>query len=116
MIFRTGDVPRAAFDLVRFASAAGHLNNVATVLGELAEKIEPAALVKLADAAAVAEVQRLGFLLDLVGAGERAEPLAAWLKARRCRPVLLAPLRAKGRAAVDRRWRVIPNVRIEVDQ
>ncbi len=30
-----------AFDLVRFAPAAGHIGNVVTVLGELAERIDP---------------------------------------------------------------------------
>ena len=37
-----------AFDIVRFAPAASHLNNVATVLGELAEKLDPAALALIA--------------------------------------------------------------------
>ncbi|MDA8126752.1 MAG: hypothetical protein M0009_16390 [Deltaproteobacteria bacterium] len=47
-----------AFDLVRFAPAAGHIGNIASVLGELAEKIAPEALAGLADLYAVSDVQR----------------------------------------------------------
>jgi predicted transcriptional regulator of viral defense system len=104
-----------AFDLVRFAPAAGHLNNVATVLGELAERLDPAALVKLAHAYAVPEAQRLGYLLEQLGQRKLAESLAGWLKIRRHRPALLAPGQAHGKASPDRRWSVIPNVTVEMD-
>ena len=56
-----------AFDLVRYQAAAGHLGNVATVLGELAERIEGQALVKFAHLVKIPDVQRLGNLLDAVG-------------------------------------------------
>ena len=99
----------AAYDLVRFAPAAGHLSNVATVLGELAEKIEPDALVALAPAYAVPEVQRLGYVLDLLGEHDLAAHLAAWLEIRRFRRVRLAPGEPDGGALADRRWRVAAN-------
>ena len=38
-----------AFDLVCYFAASGYAGNVATVLSELSEKLDPAALVKLAD-------------------------------------------------------------------
>ena len=46
-------------------SASGYLDNVATVLAELAESIEAAALEAEARRAPVAWVQRLGYLLVL---------------------------------------------------
>ena len=105
-----------AFDLVRFARAAGHWSNVATVLAELSEKLDPAALRSLAEHAGVSDVQRLGYLLDFVDARQRSAPLRSWLESQRLRPVRLQAERPKGRAQADASWRVIPNVRIEPDR
>lgn len=104
-----------AFDLIRFAPAAGHLSNVATVLAELAEKLDPVVLVALASSYAVPEVQRLGYLLEQLGEEELAGPLAGWLGTQRHRPVLLALGQGKGAALPDRRWRIVPNETVEVD-
>lgn len=54
-----------AFDLVRFPGASGYWSNVATVLAELGEKLDPARLVAGASRVARSDVQRLGWLLDL---------------------------------------------------
>lgn len=104
-----------AFDLVRFVSAAGHVGNVMTVLSELGEKLDPQSLSPLADSYAVSDVQRLGYLLERLGENRLADPLVAWLKARRYRPILLVPGQAKGAPPADPRWRVIPNETVEVD-
>jgi predicted transcriptional regulator of viral defense system len=104
-----------AFDLIRFASAAGHLSNVATVLAELAEKLDPVVLAALAPSYAVPEVQRLGYLLEQLGEEELARPLADWLGAQRHRSVLLALGQGNSAALPDPRWRVIPNEAVEVD-
>ncbi|MEW6754173.1 MAG: type IV toxin-antitoxin system AbiEi family antitoxin [Candidatus Latescibacterota bacterium] len=105
-----------AYDLVRFAPAAGHLSNVATVLGELAEKLDPDRLAELTCTCAVPQVQRLGYLLEQLGEDDLAKPLAAWLKRRRYRPVLLAPGQARGRTSLDPQWRIIANETVEVDR
>jgi len=104
-----------AYDLVRFAPAAGHLGNVATVLKELAEGIDSEALARTADLYAVPETQRLGYLLELVGEDSLAAPLHAWLQDRRYRSVLLARKQERGHARPESRWRVVPNATVEVD-
>jgi hypothetical protein len=104
-----------AFDLVHFVAAAGHASNVATVLGELSEKLDPAALEKLADSYAVPEVQRCGYLLEQLGEYELAKPLAEWLAKRRYRPIALVPGKSAGKIAADPKWRVLRNERVEVD-
>lgn len=112
---RVSSPEATAFDLVRYPAAAGHLDNVATVLGELGEVLAGEALVALAPLHSLPDVQRLGYLLDLVGEAEKAEGLAAWLRGRRQRPVLLAKGQRSTKREADPRWRVIPNVMIEVD-
>lgn len=104
-----------AFDLVRFFSAAGHWNNVAMVLSELADNIDREQLVGIAPHVRLPDVQRLGYLLSFAGRAALAEPLAEWLAARRTTVVLLRTDRSKGGAAVDPRWRLIPNEQLDLD-
>ncbi len=104
-----------AYDLVRFAPAAGHLSNVATVLHELAETLDPRELGKVAALHAAPTVQRLGYLLDLLGEHDLAAPLADCFGTRRRRAVLLAPGEPRRKARPDTRWRVIPNATVEPD-
>ena len=96
-----------AFDLARYARGAGQLANVATVLSELSEHLDGKRLVQVAKSEVeLACLQRVGFLLDLVGAGDRTGPLATWMKSQRPPPV---PLQ-RGQPAVDVpksvRWQV----------
>src|SRR5205823_5752714 len=65
-----------AVDLVTYPEHAGGLDNVATVLAELAERLDAAKLLEAARAAETPVVQRLGFLLERVGAAPLAAPLA----------------------------------------
>lgn len=103
-----------AFDLVRYPEAAGHLSNAATVLAELAERLDGHKLVTIAPLVRLPDVQRLGYLLDAVGQRELASPLAEWLATRHPRAVLLQPGEAAN-AEADPRWRVVPNTDVEVD-
>ena len=96
-----------AFDLVRYQAAAGHLSNIATVLGELAERVDGQALVRIAHLVKVPDVQRLGYLLDAAGERELATSLAEWLKTRHPRVVPLPPGEPAA-AEIDDRWRVRP--------
>jgi len=103
-----------ALDLVRFARAAGGLSSVATVLEELAESLDPGELATLSHSFRTPEVQRLGYLLDLLGVSRLADPLAEALHVRRHRPVPLGP-GGESEESVDGRWRVILNERVEVN-
>jgi predicted transcriptional regulator of viral defense system len=103
-----------AFDLVRYQAGAGHLSNAATVLSELAERMDARAVIRIAKLVRLPDVQRLGYLLDAVGARELAGPLAKWVEARRPRAILLSPGEPAD-GVIDRRWRVLPNVELEVD-
>jgi len=103
-----------AFDLVRYQAAAGHLSNVATVLGELAERIDGQALAKIAHLVNVSDVKRLGYLLVAVGEGDLAAPLAEWLKTRHRRVVPLVPGEPE-QGEIDERWHVRANAELEIE-
>jgi len=106
-----------ALDLVRYPRHAGGLNNIATVLSELAERIDPKQLVEAARREDdLPSAQRLGFLLEHVGHSEKADPLAKWIKSSRTRTILLragGPLDSGSKSA---RWKVIVNEDIEVPE
>ncbi len=104
-----------AFDLVRFFSAAGHWNHVATVLSELAETIDGDQLVEIAPLVRLPDVQRLGYLLTVSGGGDIAQPLAQWLAMRRVSVVRLRTDRPAGEVEADPQWRLIPNEPVDID-
>ncbi len=104
-----------AVDLVRYAGHAGGWSNVAEVLSDLAEIIHPDRLAETASAAAdVAAAQRLGYLMEQAGAGDKAAPLSKWVEAARPRAVPLRPDRPVANAVRERRWRLLVNEQIEV--
>lgn len=103
-----------AFDLVRYPATAGHLSNVATVLAELAERLDPETLVRVASLVRLPDVQRLGYLLEYVGAGNVVGPLFDWLDTRCSRTVRLGPGVSED-AEIDGRWRVRSSTNLEVE-
>ena len=104
-----------AFDLVGYPHHAGGLNQVATVLAELAERIDPKALTNVAKASPVPWAQRLGYLLERVGAPGKAEPLKKWVKQHAHESVSLLPKAPRTSAKRDHDWKLFLNTEIEVD-
>jgi predicted transcriptional regulator of viral defense system len=108
-----------AVDLVGYHQSAGGLDHVATVLAELAEKIDPQKLAAAASTAAVPWAQRLGYLLERVGAGDRVAPLKEFVRARAHESALLlpnAPRQAVGRPRNLQRndhWKLFINAHVE---
>ena len=102
-----------AIDLVGYEKHAGGLDQVATILAELAEKIAPEKLAVVAATAPIPWAQRLGYLLDLVGAGEKASGLKAYVKQHARLAAALLPTAAyKDSRRVDA-WNLYINVGVE---
>jgi predicted transcriptional regulator of viral defense system len=105
-----------AVDLVRFARASGYLDNVATILAELAPSLDPKRLltaVRLVND--VPNTKRLGYLLEHVGARAVLEPLRTWIQRQSSRPVPLRSGQPANDARENRRWHVLVNQPIEVE-
>jgi len=104
-----------ALDLVGYPHRAGGLNQVATLLGELAEQLDAEKLVAVADTAPPVWSQRLGYLLERVGAAEKAAPLKNWVLGHaRKSAVLLAGARSAS-GDRDSGWKIIVNATVEPD-
>lgn len=112
---RVSSPEATALELVGFAKHSGGLDNVATVLVDLAESIDPGRLAREAARSPLAWSQRLGFLLELVQAGEVANGLFPYVQEHAKR---VAPLDASlPRTASERskRWHIAINTEVEVD-
>ena len=102
-----------AFDLARFPAASGYWSNIATVLSELSERIDPAAFAAGASRVARTDVQRLGWLLDLVEQPDLADALASTVAGKRLLPTPLTSTRDAAKAPTDPRWHILVNDDLE---
>lgn len=114
-VIRIASPAATALELVGYPERCGYLDNVATVIAELAESIEGDALEAEARRGPVAWVQRLGYLLALVEKDELAERLEGVLAASKIFVVPLAPWQGSEGAPRDSRWQVAINTDVETD-
>lgn len=109
------DAAATAFDLVGHESRIGGLSAVATILAELAEKLEGKRLVDLARQVPVPWAQRLGYLLERIGEAPRARALKAYVKAHARDAVALVPSAHTENQPRDPEWKLIVNAGIEAE-
>lgn len=102
-----------AIDLVGYQLHAGGLDLVATVLAELAEQVDPDRLVAAAGSAPAPWGQRLGYLLDLVGAADKTGPLQAYVRTRARDMAPLLPGAPRERTRRDKTWKLYVNAEVE---
>jgi predicted transcriptional regulator of viral defense system len=104
-----------AFDLVGYADHAGGLNQVATVLSELVEKLDSEKLALVAATAPVSWAQRLGFLLDHLGYSEKTAPLKDYVRKHARVSTLLSPKESRARSHRNKGWKLYVNAKIEAE-
>lgn len=102
-----------ALDLIGYVRHCAGLDNVATVLAELAEKIECKRFVEAAGLSPVAWVQRLGYLLDLLEEQDKADMVADYLHARQPMLTPLMPGASIKGAKKNSRWQIFVNTDVE---
>jgi hypothetical protein len=101
-----------AFDLTGCYRHCG-LNNVATVLSEMVEVIDPEKLVTVAELSPITWVQRLEYLLERVGSEEIWQPLSEYINAKKpVRSPLLPSVTIKG-AVFSKRWQIYINTKVK---
>jgi predicted transcriptional regulator of viral defense system len=105
-----------AYDLIRYRKGAGSIDHVATVLSELAERMNAKRLLAIAkQGEKMPVVQRLGYLLDLADRSELAEPLTKLVDDKKPKFVPLEPKSPEAVSERNARWRVLVNATIEVE-
>lgn len=105
----------AAYDLVGYPDHSGGLDNVATILMELSEKLSSKKLLQYAPLSPIAWSQRLGYLLETIGSSDKAKGLERYIN--REKPVYssLVPSKSKEEAERNNKWRLIVNTEVEIE-
>jgi len=105
-----------AYDLVRYRKGAGSIDHVATVLSELAERLDTKRLLVIAKKGEeMPVIQRLGYLLGRTGHAELTGELGKLIRLAKPKFVRLEPRSTEAVSDRDERWRVLVNTTIEVE-
>jgi predicted transcriptional regulator of viral defense system len=104
-----------ALDLVGYQHHAGGLDLVATVLSELAEKIDSAKLAAAASLVPIPWAQRLGYVLEHIGAGDKTAELKDYVKANARQSAPLLPNAMYNRSRRNAVWKLYVNAEVEAE-
>jgi predicted transcriptional regulator of viral defense system len=114
---RVSDPAVTAIDLVAYSKQVGGLDRVGVVLEELTASITPEMLVKAAETEGhLVFLQRLGWLLDLLGADHLADSLHHHLHERKPRYAPLDPGMPRRGFPNQPRWKLIVNTTVELER
>jgi len=113
---RVASPEATALELVGYADHAGGLDNVASVLADLAEAIDAPRLLEAARLCPVAWVQRLGHLLELIEHEELARTLVDHVREHATVVTPLVRSRSAARAPRAKRWKLAINAGVEPDR
>ncbi len=107
-----------ALDLCSFSKHAGGINNVATVLNELSDKIEISNLLMVAEQYNnLVAVQRLGFIFDYFGKESHALALKQILNGKKYFPAKLeSAIKNIESKVTGNFWKIIVNEKLEIDE
>ena len=104
-----------AIDLVGYQHRAGGLDQVATILSELAEKIDPGKLAAAAQTAPIPWAQRLGYLLEHIEVGKKASALKTYVQKHARLAAVLLPTAPRANSPRDDGWNLYVNTDVEAE-
>ncbi len=116
--FNISNPALTALDLVFYSDRIGGINRAATVLAELSLELESNMLTKTATAfPQTTTLQRLGYLLEhVLQESSLADALYSVLENRNYYPAALNPKAYSENQKTPNRWKIIPNMKVEVDE
>lgn len=114
--FNVSTPEATAIDLIRYYRWVGYLNNIATVLTELSEQLDPKKLLYAAQInGEIAHAQRLGYLLDQFGEKKPTEDLQKWISTQNPKFIVLRPGWRGETLDRNEKWRLLINEKVEPD-
>ena len=112
---RVSTVEATAVDLVGYMRHAGGVDRVAGLLAELGEGMDPRRLVDASKSAPIPWAQRLGYLLEHAGSGDKAVLLKEHVQERARNFTKLLPAARAENAPRSKDWRLYVNASIEAE-
>jgi len=104
-----------AVDLVNYQNHIGGLDQVATILAELAEKIDADKLTAVAQKTPLPIAQRLGYLLEQVGSEDKAHSLKIYVHQHARQNVALLPMIPYQPSTLNKDWKLYINADVEAE-
>jgi predicted transcriptional regulator of viral defense system len=104
-----------ALDLIGYEAHLGGLDAVATILTELAEKLDADKLVAVAPTAPLPWAQRLGYLLERIGETPKAKLLKDYVRTHAHESTALVPSESIAARPRDSDWKLIVNADVEAE-
>ena len=114
-VLRFSTAEATALELIGYMYHCGGINNVTTVLMELCESINGKQLKKIAVLSPAAWVQRLGYLLSLIGENNLAKILEDVLSDKKLFLVSLVPDSKAVESFRDKKWNILVNFQVDSD-
>lgn len=116
-IYKVSSPALTIVDLIHYQTKLGGINRMLAVIEELSEDLNESDLVELLSwYPNKSTLQRFGFLLEELGIKEDAQELIFMnLKTTNFFPVLLSPKSNEKPGAVNNRWKVAVNIKMESD-
>ena len=102
-----------AVDLLGYSGHIGGLDQAATILSELAEKLDPDKLALAAQTAPLPWAQRLGYLLEKFGGEDRVGALKSYVQQHASQTAVLLPTAKRENAMRNDGWKLIVNAEVE---
>ena len=103
------------FDLVEFQKQVGGLEQVGLIAMELSEKLNMTSLVETAEYYPNPVIQRVGYLLDVVGQEDLSDNLAEFIRTTNPVYSFLNPSESRERTNQNARWKLFINEELEFD-
>ncbi len=116
-IYKVSSPALTIVDLIHYQTKLGGINRMLAVIEELSEELNELDIVELLNwYPNKSTLQRFGFLLEELGIHEAFQELLFMnLKATKFFPVLLSPKSNEKPGAVNNRWKVAVNIKLESD-
>ncbi|MDF1761401.1 MAG: type IV toxin-antitoxin system AbiEi family antitoxin [Coxiellaceae bacterium] len=115
--FSVSTTEMTAYDIVQYHSVSGYLNNVATILLELAENIDAEKLAEMIEQnhVGLTNAQRLGYLLESLNVGLDLQLMHQALSKGKTRFVVLDVKSQHDVFDRNERWKILINEHVEPD-
>jgi predicted transcriptional regulator of viral defense system len=104
-----------AFDLIGYEAQIGGLDAVATILAELAAKLDADKLAALAPRVPMPWVQRLGYLLERIDEAPEAKLLKDYVRKHAHEAAALVPSEPVAGHPRDAEWKLVVNADVEAE-
>jgi len=102
-----------AFDLIYHNKKIGGLNRILPILEDLVESIKPSILLKTTKIQKIPNIQRLGYLLDVLGSESLSNSLFKSIGKKTPNKIPLSLLHKEKSGTINEKWNVIVNTELE---